>query len=389
MNTKEQRAQELRRGRYLIAILAAMLHQKAVPPLPEGMTWQMVYNVARYHSLDSMVLAGVEPMVRQADPALYADWNKQRSMNMVQTLTQISEQQRLVEAFSKAELPVLLVKGSALRVLYPSPNYRQMSDVDILTSKEDTARAEKLLMELGYQETEKDSTQENEASFFLPPYMSVELHNSPVNPQDPRAPYYEDIWTKTVENPALPHVFHLRTEDEYLYLLVHFIKHYDDAGIGIRQVMDVYLYQQAYGSSMDAAYLAKETAALGIDTMRTAIEQLAQLCFSGEEPPEEPDALVREMEEVCLLSGIYGSTQSRSIRMMQKVQQAGSNNGAGWKLRYLWRRLFPPLEELYRRYPKARRAPWLVPYYWLCRLLDGDYWKRRFLNEIAGMHDEK
>ena len=372
-----QQVQDLACGQYLVAVVAAMLNGKAVPPLPPQLTWRQMYQTARLHSLEVMLLAGVEDRVDE--PELLAEWRKRRDVDMVQTLTQISEQQRILAAFSQAGVPVLRVKGSALWELYPRPEYRQMSDIDLITAPQDMERAEAVLKSLGYATEQEDRRQGNEVSYFLPPFMGVELHDNPVDRMDPRAAYFEQIWTRTEQEPGLPGVYHLRTEDEYLYLLAHFLKHYEDVGIGIRQVMDIYLYRRAYGSRMDEAYLAQESRKLALEPIRTQAEQLAEHWFAP--VPVPTDSAVEEMGDLCILSGIYGNYYSRRCCMMHKAQQQGK----GWRLQYIRRRLFPPMNEFIMRYPKVRSAPWLYPFYWLQSLFNPTYWKQNFRAEISEM----
>ena len=377
MEQNLQQMQALVCGQYLVAVAAAILNKKAVPPLPPQFTWRQVYETARLHSLEVMLLAAVEDQVDE--PELLAEWRKRRDVDMVQTLTQISEQQRILTAFSQAGVPVLRVKGSALRVLYPRPEYRQMSDIDLIAALQDMERAGAVLKSLGYTTEQEDRRQGNEVSYFLPPFMGVELHDNPVDRMDPRAAYFEQIWTKTEQEPDLPGVYHLRTEDEYLYLLAHFLKHYEDAGIGIRQVMDIYLYRRTYGSRMDETYLAQESRKLALEPIRTQAEQLAEHWFAP--VPASVDSAVEEMGDLCILSGIYGTDYSRRCCMMHKAQQ----HGKGWRLQYIRRRLFPPMNEFIMRYPKVRSAPWLYPIYWLQRLLNPTYWKQNFRAEMSEM----
>lgn len=383
MNQTEQDERQLTCGRYVIAVLAAVLQKKDVPPLPAGLSWGEVYEMARQHAVEAMVFSAVSPAVKTAEPELYARWKRGCDQDMAQTLTQMGEEPRLLAAFSGAGLRAMPVKGSALRGLYPSPDYRQMSDIDLIIQPEESTRAVELMGTLGYRPPKGDITREHEASFNLPPFLSVELHDSPVKPDDSLAAYYRDIWEKAEPDPALPGIFHLKTEDEYLYLLAHFIQHYEDAGIGIRQVMDVFIFRQAHGGQMDNGYLDEETRKMNIAPMRQNIEALADFCFAGES--EEPSEDVREMEEFCILSGIYGTHRSRSICIMRKAQRA-EEKSRGWKLRYLWRRAFPPKEEMFRRYPQAREKQWLLPYFWLCRLLDGNYWKNHFHSELSALN---
>lgn len=382
MNEEERnRQRSLAIGQYEVAVLAAMLHGTAVPLLPEGMTWEQVYEEARRQSLETMMLAGVEPQL-QAEPELLAAWRRRRDMNLVQALTQISEQERILAAFSAAGIPVLHVKGSIVRALYPRPEYRQMSDIDLLTAPQDMERAGNLLSSLGYALEQADRRQDNEMEFFLPPYMSIELHDNPVEHADDRAAYYEDIWTRT-EPDEMPGVYHLRTEDEYLYMLAHFLKHYETAGVGVRQVLDIYLFRRTYASRIDAAYLAQESEKLRLEPVRSQVEQLADFWFGETASQLAPDSAVTEMGRFCILAGIYGSQYSRRSNVMQKERK----KGRFWKLKYIWRRLFPPMNEFWMRYPQVRSKPWLYPVCWLQRLFNPLYWKYHFRSEMTEMHD--
>lgn len=146
-----------------------------------------------------------------------------------------------------------------------------------------------------------------------------------------------------------------------------------------RQVVDLYLFGQTYGGKMDADYLRRETEKLDIGPMRERVEQLAAYWFANK--PGAADKELRELEAFCFLSGSYGGYLSQRICLMRKKQK--NESGVGWKLQYFWHRLFPPFAILCMRYPKLKTAPWLLPYFWLCRLFDFSYWKNNFHREMA------
>lgn len=97
--------------------------------------------------------------------------------------------------------------------------------------------------------------------------------------------------------------------------------------------------------------------------------------------PGAADKELRELEAFCFLSGSYGGYLSQRICLMRKKQK--NESGIGWKLQYFWHRLFPPFAILCMRYPKLKTPPWLLPYFWLCRLFDFSYWKNNFHREMA------
>lgn len=380
MNETEQAEQRLKCGRYLIAVLRAVLRREEAPALPEGLGWNEVYQMARENSLESMVLTGVEKKV-QNEPELYGKWSIRRDVNMVQTLTQMGEEPRLLSAFSQAGLQVLPVKGSVIRALYPQPNFRQMGDIDLLVHSTQMRQVEAKMQELRYlTEPGAESEKETLLNCSQPPYLHVEVHTNLLKDDDPNTRYYTDIWQRAVQDPALPGVYHLRTEDEYIYQLLHFIQHYVEAGVGIRQVLDIYLFARTFADQMDNVYLAQEVQKLNIGSMREQVEKLGAFWFGDEKKDADDQTL--ELEAFCFLSGIYGSYATQRICLMRKKQK---NSEKGWKLQYIWHRLFPTVENLSMRYPRLKSAPWLAPFYWLLRLLDMSYWKEHFRSEMDMM----
>lgn len=380
---KADPAQQQRCGRYLIAVLRAVLRGETAPALPERLRWDEVYEMAKFQQLNAMVYAGVAPML-QSEPELAARWKKSCDQGMVQTLTQISEQPRLLAAFSAAGLRVLPVKGSAVRAAYPRPDFRQMGDIDLIIPHEQREQTDKLLQSLGYQ-TQPGTEEETEIDAELPPYLHVEIHEALLKSDDPNAAYYDDIWQRVEADKTLPGVFHLRTEDEYLYQLLHFIQHYEAAGVGIRQVLDIFLFQKTYGGQMDAAYLNQETEKLNIRAMRELVERLASFWFGDE--PGTADEAVRELENFCFLSGLYGGYLSHLICLTRRTQK--EQTGVLWKVKYLLHRLFPPFDNLCLRYPRLKKAPWLLPFYWVARLVDPTYWRTRFRYEMDSVRKTK
>ena len=51
-------------------------------------------------------------------------------------------------------------------------------------------------------------------------------------------------------------------EDEYIYNLIHLVEHFQNGGVGIRFVMDVYIYNRI--ETIDWEYIEAELAKLGL-----------------------------------------------------------------------------------------------------------------------------
>ena len=70
--------------------------------------------------------------------------------SVFQTLMQVREINELTETFEKEGIVNQPLKGARLKFMYPSPEMREMSDIDILFSKECMDKAGKILTDAGY-----------------------------------------------------------------------------------------------------------------------------------------------------------------------------------------------------------------------------------------------
>ena len=56
-----------------------------------------------------------------------------------------------------------------------------------------------------------------------------------------------------------------RKKDFYIFLVEHSANHYIQGGVGLRMLLDMYLYKTKYLNNIDNEYLSKQLKTLGID----------------------------------------------------------------------------------------------------------------------------
>ena len=133
---------------YLVKILFAVLEGKTAPPLPEGRTWEQVFEMSKHHGVESMAFAGVQELLEK-DGNLYREWEKRYAENLVQCFTQEEELKKIVQELTASGIDVLLLKGCLIRDLYPERDYRQMVDMDMLIREKDRAAAGEVMRRMG------------------------------------------------------------------------------------------------------------------------------------------------------------------------------------------------------------------------------------------------
>ena len=345
-------------GRYIVKALSAVLDGKTAPPLPEGRTWEQVFEMSKYHGLESMVFAGVQELLEK-DGTLYREWEKRYAANLIQCFTQEDELRKIVQGLTEEGIDVLLLKGCLIRDLYPERDYRQMADLDILVREADWTAAREFMRQLGY--AYMPEPHDHHVCYCLPPYMTVELHRKLVQEDCVYKEYGEDIWERAVPVSGAKGCCQMNVTDYYVFHLVHFAKHYYANGSGIRSILDSYLYLREHGKELDRIYLSDWMKRLGLQELGESVEKLAECWFGA--AGEEGSRTVCEKKKNVFFSGVYGSQLQMVLRNAEKYQT--KKLGAA---RYVARRVFMDKASMAAVYPFLNRCPVLLPFCWCHRL---------------------
>lgn len=353
-------------GKYLTALLRAVLNQTKLPPLPASTSWESVFRLAKMHSVETMAFYGAEKMISEHGE-LFMQWKNKRDQNLVQSMIQLEEKSKLYETFSNAGIRFVPLKGCVLKDLYPQIDFRQMADLDILIEAEH-AETVRLLMENAGYET-RGFGEKHADEYFMYPYMNVEIHKQMLPDNVSIYRYYDDIWNRVTPDPAIPGAWRMTHEDFYIYQLAHFAKHFYEMGSGIRSVMDIYVYLNAFSDQIDFNYIEKELSALDLYQFGKQMKQLSLSWFSPapKEKSFSPERSLKEIQKSIFLAGVYGSREFVKSRTMDSADvKSGILNTAG----YLWNRIFMSREEFGYAYPITRKYPALILIFWFYRIID-------------------
>lgn len=350
---------------YTLAIIRAVMKESAVPGLPEGIDLGELFAFARFHNVEALLWHGLSQLEMPEDNPVWQFWQNRGAMLLAQGVVQLSERDILIDALTSADIPVLPVKGCWIKELYPNLEYRQMADLDMLIPEECLPKATSLMLTLGYT-TDTAENAPNHASFLKPPYTEVELH---VKLLEEDRGYYADVWQRAQPVEDVPGLFRFRKEDEYIYYFLHMQKHLEDAGAGIRSVLDSLIYRTAW-PDMDWAYLRQELEKWDLWELAQNIQRLCDCWFVTGEPVQED---LHSMAEAFLTSGSYGTVENRSQNRLAKLEKTYKSplirGVVYWAIQ-----VFRPMEEMKRGFPVLKKAPFLLPVFWAYRAV------RKFAN---------
>lgn len=277
-----------------------------------------------------------------------------RAIQRVALLTH--EQGAITAVLDRLAVPYVLLKGAALRELWPAAWMRTSCDLDILIHPEDAPRAaEALTAELGYR---VKSLGHHDHSLYAPSGVHLELHFSLLL-NIPADRVLCRVWetaepsgegSRYIPEPAL-----IST-----YLLAHHASHLLAGGGGLRPVLDFWYALRAFDP--DAHLLDAYADSAGLLTFAFAVTDVGRFVFEGAPLAEVPAALC----DWLLAGGIYGNADRRAAL---RKSGSGGRPARRARRRYVIGRLFPSRSALSVSYPVLRRAPVLLPFVWCHRWL--------------------
>lgn len=352
---------------FLLNIIKYLLNGKTGEmPLPgPDMDWGKLLNLAKQHSILNLVYYGTEnlPEEYKPDENIQQELYKSQVREIVKSYNQIEAIEELLQAFEKQGIYALAVKGACTKHRYPQEDMRTMGDIDILYRGEQNEQIKRVMAELGY-ENAVEGRQHDQ--YFRKPYINVEMHRELVTADSQHNPYYEKIWDRTSLKEKYEYIREMKPEDEFVYSLVHLVGHFQNGGIGIRFIMDVYVYNQM--SNMDWNYIETELKQMGLWEFYENVSKLADNWFGthGDCTQEE---LIDRLGQYVVSNGTYGTSKNAAGLAVAKE---GKN-------KFILKAMFPNLKNMQSMYPWLKKWPFLLPYSWILRGVKSVLYRRRHI----------
>ena len=365
------------RNTYFLELLKAALEGRQTPP-ERALTaedWQALVAQAQRHKVLPLICQTAQA---SAVPEVKAEVRRQVAGQMLKTGQFLALNRHL----RQAGLTPLVVKGIVCRELYPEPDLRLSADEDLLLPEDQFAAGCAALEQFGMFTTEKDPDAYERPYRMEGGPLYIELHRSMFPPESDAYGHWNRFFVgafrRAVEmEVGGEKVLTLCHTDHLLYLILHAFKHFLHSGFGIRQVCDMVMYANAFGSGIDWEQLLEHCRQVRAERFTAAVFRIGQkhLGFDPEKAgyPASWQALQgdeKPLLEDLLSAGVYGgATESRKHSSNVTLEAvAGSKRGKRGSSA-LRSALFPPLKTLRGRYPYLKKYPWLLPVAWADRAL--------------------
>lgn len=232
--------------------------------------WGGVYQLAEEQSVIGIVLAGIELSIVKPPQELLLQWIGEVQILERQNKAMNAFIESLIEKLRKNDIYTLLVKGQGIAQCYEKPMWRSCGDIDLFLCDSNYERAKSYLTPLAFSvETEYDYKKHQGMTIDQ---WVVELHGNmrcglSVRMDKTIDDIQNDVfyggnvrsWMNGHTQVFLPGV-----DSDVLFVFTHFVKHFYNGGVGIRQICDWCRLLWTYKDSLKLGLLESRLREMGL-----------------------------------------------------------------------------------------------------------------------------
>ena len=320
--------------------------------LEKGITLAKEHNIIALF-YEGIVLCGFSPdipVLKSLQAELYLSVMKDvHQKHMIKEIT---------KRFDDANIDYLPLKGTILKTIYPKSAMRTMGDADILIKEEQYDKISEILKTLDFsfiKETDHELV-------WRHPSLLLELHKRVMTTYNKDFyKYFDTGWSFAKKVEGTNSRYEFKPEDFYIYIFVHFTKHYRISGIGIKHILDLWVYKKAY-FNMNIDYIDKKLEQIGLSEFHKNVMDTLDTWFNNEESNDKTTLITN----VIFSSGQYGLREMAIInRAIRESKETGSYKKT--IIKKVANTLFLPYNRMCDEYPILKKMPALLPFMWIIR----------------------
>ncbi|MFA5692419.1 MAG: nucleotidyltransferase family protein [Acholeplasmataceae bacterium] len=289
-------------------------------------------------------------------------YNKLKNINYNFIMTDIRQENNINiinESFNQNKIKHIFLKGSHLKKLYPKPHMRGMGDIDVLVSKNDFNKSIDILKGLGYKLTSATS---HHHVFESIDKETIELHQNITSIVEyDNKDFLKNAWDyANLDNDCL---YKFELEFEYIYLLTHLVRHLRTSGIGLRSILDIYVFLNKYEKNLNKELLNQMLVETNLLTFSEKLKKINNIILGNELSTEEDMLGINYI----ISSGIHGKGLDHDYYIVKKTFETKRNKKG--KFRFYLGEIFPSKLRIEESYPYLKKYPFLLPWAWFVRIL--------------------
>lgn len=323
-----------------IDLLSSVINKTEPPVLPEDFNWSYARRIAERNSVLNLIGYCVDKVNVKPPKKLYDYIINNLNYEILKESSQLYDVEQVLKAFDEARIRNVPLKGYFIKHMYPQSDFRTMGDIDILVDRKSFGKIRKIFIEKGYEDLKVIKSKEIQ---FHKDLIHFEIHS---DLSENYEGYFDDIWDKVTLRNGYEYSYEMSPEDFYVYMIYHCGKHFNKGGIGIRMIMDIYIYLSGR-SKLDFDYINSELQRMNLSVFEKKCRELAFNWFSDEKTE------INGLGEFVVYCSTFGDRKTN-------FYQSGKKTGKAFWLK----QVFVPYRTMRRRYAYLEKAPVLLPFSW-------------------------
>ncbi|MCL2088506.1 MAG: nucleotidyltransferase family protein [Oscillospiraceae bacterium] len=326
-------------------------------------------SLAEEHALSAMLYVGLKEIYGDLNTDCYKKIENSFYSTLLKGTAQDKALSMICDRFSECKIRHLPLKGRAIKQLYPDPDLRTMGDIDILIDQDNRSKADGIMQSLGYTPGERSKI----CYDYSKDIIHVEIHTQMSDISVLKNKHIDNIWENAVKTQQ--YTYTLGHDAQLFFAIYHIAKHITLTGCGLRMVLDIAVMADRYRDSLNRAEFADRLRETGLLTFACYIFGIIYDWFSVPSPIEErtlDNHAADMLQKIILRHGTFGMNNSGyEIAVLRRGASKNESGGSSfWRnIKSVWKNVFRDPESMRINFPILERHGWLLPLYWVIRVI--------------------
>lgn len=364
MNGQNGRTEEVE---CLLRMVEAICNGHEVPQKVRYVDWEQVYKLADYHKVANLIYLGLIGM--EID---ITDKTREKYFERYQEALMIGEKyekekEKVLLFFEQSQIHCMLFSSYFARSYYPLPEMQMLGRLEIYINFQKLREADAVLRRLGYTKKIKNDTEEIEQLYRKSNGLIIVLK-----------PYFDINGKQKKENKKGLKKVPLLLGKQYIHqwdqnaLYVNYIKElaegYAMGEISVHHILDFWFFFQGVSQNLQWKYIENELSKSHLSQFEFGLKELIHLWFGQQVTAEDP-TIYFAMEQYILTKGVDGREVSKKILpLITKEEKKNKKKEKIKKKKAELEWLFPKKEYMITLFPKIKKFPFLLLWYWIYRI---------------------
>lgn len=370
-------------GQYLIKLLGTAINNSQLDCPQEDFSWNKLFMLASFHSVANTAFYGLQKLSNNSvvPDDIFENFSSiANKYSAIESLQQY-EIRQIFQRFEQNQIFCVPLDGHVIKGFYPRPDMRYVSTLNLLINPKDQNRIHVVLNSLGYILI---STTSDRINYIKDGNINLSLRTSLVPERPEYRDYFNNMEKRINIRKGLHFVGSLSSEDFYVYTLAHLAHLYAAGGAGIRSVLDIWVLLKRLSLTLDREYIDHQLSQLNLQLFAFYMEEFAKIWFDGKLEDKDDNEIYNHISTHLFENYRSQTFQKYSERMneLSKDNSAGKNQTTTKKTdtnkdnesaqgdnSIAKEKVFLPMREMKEKYPILDKMPFLLPIYWLIRIV--------------------